>query len=133
MYSWVYRIWPSCAQKPFKGKAEKFGDEFISNFASDSDKRLHIDPSQRRWKPMKYPAEGKGQNWLQSIKSMAGAGDPAMKDGLGIHVYACNQNMDKMAFYSSDGDFLIVPQEGTLYITTEFGKMTVKPREICVV
>ena len=41
--------------------------------------------------------------------------------------------MGKTAFYSSDGDFLIVPQEGTLYITTEFGKMTVKPREICVI
>ena len=64
---------------------------------------------------------------------MCGAGEPNMKDGLGIHVYAFNQNMGNQAFYSSDGDFLFVPQEGTLYITTEFGRMTVKPREICVI
>jgi len=41
--------------------------------------------------------------------------------------------MGKTAFYSADGDFLIVPQEGTLFITTEYGRLTVKPREICVI
>ena len=64
---------------------------------------------------------------------MCGAGDPSMKDGLGIHTYACNQNMGKTCFYSSDGDMLIVPQEGILYVTTEFGRMIVKPLEICVI
>ena len=39
---------------------------------------------------MKYPGQGQQVNWLESIKTMAGAGDPVMKDGLGIHVYACN-------------------------------------------
>jgi homogentisate 1,2-dioxygenase len=38
-----------------------------------------------------------------------------------------------LAMYSSDGDILIVPQVGTLKITTEFGKMTVAPWEICVI
>lgn len=41
--------------------------------------------------------------------------------------------MKREVFYSSDGDWLIVPQQGTLYITTEFGKMTIAPREICVI
>ena len=31
----------------------------------------------------------------------------------------------KRAFSSADGDFLIVPQEGTLIITTEFGKVSI--------
>ncbi len=35
--------------------------------------------------------------------------------------------------YNADGDFLIVPQQGILDITTEFGKMTVVPNEICVI
>ena len=82
---------------------------------------------------MKHATKEAPKNWLEGISTMCGAGDPAMKDGLGIHVYACNQNMYKTAMYSSDGDFLIVPQEGTLFITTEFGRMTVKPREICVI
>lgn len=33
---------------------------------------------------------------------------------------------------NADGDFLIVPQLGRLMITTEFGRMGVKPGEICV-
>ena len=58
---------------------------------------------------------------------MCGAGNPAMKDGLGIHLYAFNADMGNKAFYSSDGDMLIVPQVGNLLITTEFGKIEVEP------
>lgn len=41
--------------------------------------------------------------------------------------------MENKAFYSSDGDFLIVPQLGDLYVTTEFGKLLVSPTEILVI
>ena len=41
--------------------------------------------------------------------------------------------MTNQAFYNADGDFLIVPQKGTLVVQTEFGKMTVAPNEICVI
>lgn len=64
---------------------------------------------------------------------MGGAGGPAMKDGISILVYACNKNMDKEAFYSSDGDMLIVPQQGALLVKTELGRMRVEPLEICVI
>ena len=47
--------------------------------------------------------------------------------------FSCNASMHHEAFYNSDGDFLIVPQKGTLVITTEFGKMNVAPNEICVI
>lgn len=83
---------------------------------------------------MKYPnADETKVNFIQGIKTMCGAGDPAMKDGLGIHGYTCNTSMHKTSFYSADGDMLIVPQEGTLYVTTEFGRLTVGPLEICVI
>lgn len=41
--------------------------------------------------------------------------------------------MTKNAFVNSDGDFLIVPQQGTLDIQTEFGPLFVQPGEICVI
>lgn len=41
--------------------------------------------------------------------------------------------MKNKAFYNSDGDFLIVPQKGVLYIKTEFGRLKVAPNEICVI
>ena len=37
------------------------------------------------------------------------------------------------AFYNADGDLLIVPQVGTLFVTTEMGRMEVQPNEICVI
>jgi homogentisate 1,2-dioxygenase len=62
-----------------------------------------------------------------------GAGEPSLKQGISIYVYSANDSMNKTAFYNSDGDFLIVPHKGTLNITTLNGKLTVKPREICVI
>lgn len=64
---------------------------------------------------------------------MGGAGTPHMKSGLSIHLYACNANMEKEAFYSSDGDMLIVPQQGALLVKTELGRIRVDPQEIVVV
>jgi homogentisate 1,2-dioxygenase len=66
---------------------------------------------------------------------MMGAGSPDMKEGLGISYYSCTTNMTdkKLAIYSADGDFLIVPQVGTLLVTTEFGKLTIRSKEICVI
>lgn len=82
---------------------------------------------------MQFPPEDKKVNFIEGVTTMGGAGGPAMKDGLGIMVYACNTSMEKEAFYSSDGDLLIVPQQGPLLVKTEFGRMRIDPLEICVV
>ena len=67
------------------------------------------------------------------MATVCGAGDTRLRHGLAVHIYTCNQSMINKAFYNSDGDLLIVPQKGTLYIKTEFGKLTVAPNEICVI
>jgi homogentisate 1,2-dioxygenase len=41
--------------------------------------------------------------------------------------------MHNRHLYNSDGDFLILPQQGTLEITTELGKLQVAPGEFCVI
>ena len=56
-----------------------------------------------------------------------------LKDGIAIYLYSANTSMTNKAFYSSDGDFLIVPQTGTLFIQTEFGKLSVDPLEVCII
>ncbi|KAL2476391.1 Homogentisate 1 [Abeliophyllum distichum] len=55
-----------------------------------------------------------------------------LRHGFAIHMYAANKSMDNCALCSADGDFLIVPQEGRLWITTEFGKLQVSPGETVV-
>lgn len=68
------------------------------------------------------------------MRLVAGAGDATLKQGLGMLVYAAGKSMDaSAAFYSADGDLLIVPQEGDLNIRTEFGWLLVRPMEIAVI
>lgn len=90
------------------------------------------DPNQKQWNPFSLPSVNESVNFLQGFKTLAGS-SPDFKQGLAFHIYACNASMIHQAIYNSDGDFLIVPQEGELAITTEFGKMTVGPNEICVI
>lgn len=72
-------------------------------------------------------------DWVHGLHLVAGAGDPTLKHGLGIILYAAGKDMGKEAFYSADGDFLIVPQHGVLDIQTELGRLMVRPNEICVI
>ncbi len=73
-------------------------------------------------------------DWVHSLHLVAGAGDPTIKQGIGIFIFAAGKSMDPhSAFYSADGDFLIVIQHNVLDILTEFGPLLVRPNEICVI
>jgi homogentisate 1,2-dioxygenase len=74
------------------------------------------------WLPFKLPADGQKVDWIDGMKTIAGNGDPTLREGLAVHVYLANQSMDKRAFCNGDGDMLILPQQGRLDIQTEFGK-----------
>ena len=72
---------------------------------------------------MTIPSASEGKvDFVQSLKTVMGAGSPMQREGLAIHIYAANASMGKTAFVNSDGDFLIVPVEGRLDIQTELGK-----------
>ncbi|KAH8161319.1 hypothetical protein CIB48_g6940 [Xylaria polymorpha] len=125
--SWLYRILPSCAHPPFASVAD---GPFKSDKPSDP-ARLEYIPNQLRWDPFDHDNE---TDFVSGIRLVAGAGDPTLKQGIGIYIYAAGKSMDdRSAFYSADGDLLIVAQEGTLDIRTELGWLLVRPMEICVI
>lgn len=67
-------------------------------------------------------------------KLLARSGDPSTKTGLAYHVYAASKDMGPRAiFFSSDGDYLIIPQAGALDIQTELGNLLVRQGEIAVI
>ncbi|RQM28025.1 hypothetical protein B5M09_000351 [Aphanomyces astaci] len=123
--SWLYRILPPVVHEQYKEIPAK---HIVNDFTNE-----HITPQQLRWQPMAFPKTSEKVNFIQGLHTMGGAGEPTMKAGLAIHMYAANTSMKDTAFYNSDGDFLIVPQVGALKITTEFGKLHVKPHEIVVI
>jgi homogentisate 1,2-dioxygenase len=95
-------------------------------------KRVHVSPTQLAWLPFDTPTDGK-IDFVSGLKSIAGSGDPTLREGLAVHTYLCNASMERKAMVNSDGDFMIVPQQGALDILTEFGPMYVQPGEICVI
>ncbi|ERS97114.1 homogentisate 1,2-dioxygenase [Sporothrix schenckii ATCC 58251] len=127
--SWLYRITPACSLSPFQPEGDA-----LAHDSKDTD-ALHYLPDQFRWDPFPLPDPATAPtDFVSGLRQIAGAGDPTLKQGLGIFVYAANQSMDShTAFYSADGDLLIVPQAGVLDIRTEMGWLLVRPLEICVI
>ncbi len=122
--SWLYRLRPTAqhpAFTPYAGavhlKSAPFGDTPPS-------------PNRLRWDPLPWPAAG--TDWLDGLVSYGGTGSVAEQTGVGIHCYAATADMER-AFFSADGELLIVPQEGALSITTEFGRIDVAPLSIALI
>ncbi|KAH7248396.1 RmlC-like cupin domain-containing protein [Fusarium solani] len=74
-----------------------------------------------RWDPLDYD-KAKHLDFTTGLRLVAGTGDPTLKEGLGMYIYAAGKSMDeKTVFYLADGDLLI------------FGWLLVRPMEIAVI
>ncbi|KAG6013461.1 hypothetical protein E4U54_006723 [Claviceps lovelessii] len=132
--TWLYRILPSCAHPPFQPASDGTGPERArTGETREGAPKMHYIPNQLRWDPFSHD-ESRERDFVSGLRLVAGNGDAARKQGLGIYVYAAGRDMDEdAAYYSADGDLLIVPQEGDLDIRTELGWLLVRPMEIAVI
>ncbi|KAL4963797.1 RmlC-like cupin domain-containing protein [Aspergillus stella-maris] len=121
--TFLYRILPSTAQSGWT----RLDSHPLNYRASD----LNFVPDQVIWPPAQIEEE---RTFIDGMVLIGGAGDPTVKNGVAYYFFSCGVSMsEKSAFYSADGDMLIVPQLGVLDIQTEMGGMRVRPREIAVV
>lgn len=129
--TWLYRILPSCAHPPFGAASPAKGPSCADLDAS----KLRYIPNQLRWDPFDMPEPSPNSpDFVSGMRPVGGAGDPRLKDGLGIYTYVVSRSMnERAAFYSADGDLLLVPQTGALDIRTEQGHLLVRPCEIAVI
>lgn len=124
--SWLYRIKPSVTHEPFKLRSPVH-PKLVSDFNQSNS---FANPTQLRWKPVEIP--DMPTDFIDGLYTICGAGSSFLRKGYAIHMYAANKSMDDCAFCNADGDFLIVPQKGRLWITTECGRLQVIPGEIVV-
>jgi len=124
LHSWLYRIRPSVMHGDFT----HLPHEYLSGPPFN---QMPTPPTQMRWNPRPYP-EVK-QDFIQGLFTLCGNGSIEMLSGSAIHLYAINASMENYFFSNSDGDLLIVPQEGSLEFKTEMGILSVKPGEIIVI
>jgi homogentisate 1,2-dioxygenase len=126
--SWLYRIRPAAMHGEFSrfGAAGGGAPRFHNDFGDGA-----VTPEQLRWSPLPLPQAP--TDFVEGLFTMAGNGGPAAGAGIAVHLYACNAPMRGRFFYSSDGELLIVPQQGRLRIATELGVLDVEPQQVAVV
>ncbi|KQU55985.1 homogentisate 1,2-dioxygenase [Sphingomonas sp. Leaf339] len=123
--SWLYRLRPTAnhpAFTPYEGaqhlKSAPFADAPPS-------------PNRLRWDPLPFPTEA--TDFVDGLVTYGGNGDIGTGTGVGIHLYAATADMVDRAFFSADGELLIVPQQGSLLIDTELGRLEVAPLQIALI
>src|SRR5690349_19810220 len=126
--SWLYRMRPAAAHRPFAKLEGKGGRQQLLTGRFDE---APTPPNQFRWDPLPIPSEP--TDFVDGLVTMAGNGDPRTQTGCGIHLYAANRSMTDGFFYGADGELLIVPQQGRLRFATELGLVEAEPQEIVVI
>ncbi|HEY7807013.1 MAG TPA: homogentisate 1,2-dioxygenase [Croceibacterium sp.] len=122
--SWLYRLRPMAEHAPY----EPLGGFDALRTAPFTDP---VSPNRLRWDPLPMPAEGR--DWLDGLITYGGNGDVATGAGIGIHLYTANRSMERRVVQDSDGELLIVPQQGELHVTTELGRMDVSPGHVALI
>jgi len=122
--SWFHRIRPSVLH----GDYQAIDGGLIRTSPIDE---VATSPNQLRWDPL--PELDEPADFIDGLVTVAANGDARAQIGIGIHIYRANKSMDDRYFYNSDGEMLIVPEQGALNIHTECGVLDVQPGEIAVI
>ncbi len=113
--AWLYRMRPTTSHRPF----EPFAG--LSRIESAPIGHEPVSPNRLRWDPLPLP-DG-GADFVEGLVTFGGNGDVGTAAGVAVHLYAADRSMDRRVFQSSDGELLIVPQQGTLHVDTEMGAL----------
>jgi len=123
--SWLYRLRPAAHHPPFRPVTGS------GLFAPAKQYSEPPSPNRLRWNPLPMPKHP--TDFIGGLVTYAGNGDPAACSGIAIHHYAANADMTDCVFFSADGEWLIVPEQGRLSIFTEMGVIDIAPLQIAII
>jgi homogentisate 1,2-dioxygenase len=122
--SWLYRMRPSAEHPPFAPYAA------ATRFVPQPDP-APLAPNRLRWGPIADPALG--TDLIDGMTTMLVTRDPADLEGVAVHRYAANADMDRRVFFDADGELLLIPQAGRLTLLTELGRIDIAPGQIALI
>jgi homogentisate 1,2-dioxygenase len=122
--SWLYRMRPSAAHPPF---ARYPGAALFAPGLPDDP----LPPNRLRWNPLDMPAEA--TDWIDGLVTMMVSGPPPDLEGVAVHIYRANRDMEDRYFFDADGELLIIPEQGRLDLRTEMGAMELAPGEVALI
>ena len=85
-------------------------------------------PNPMRWHPATVPDEP--LDFVDGLRTMVVNGDADAQSGMAAHLVLMNRSMGRRALVNADGEMLIVPQQGTLRVTTELGLLEAGPGQV---
>jgi homogentisate 1,2-dioxygenase len=122
--SWLYRMRPSAEHPPFEPHE---GAPFFGSEAANGP----LAPNRLRWSPLAMPSAP--VDFVDGMATMVVNRRPETLEGVAVHVYCAATDMTHRLFCDTDGELLIVPQEGRLELLTELGRIDVGPGEIALI
>lgn len=122
--SWLYRLRPTAEHPPFTRYA---GATHFAPGTVDAP----LPPNRLRWNPIEAPAPG--TDLIDGMTTMLANRDPADLEGVAVHVYAANKDMETRVFFDADGELLFIPQVGRLTLLTELGRIDIAPGQVALV
>lgn len=122
--TWLYKIRPSAMHAPFKRIDNRL-------LRSGPFTEIETPPNRLRWDPL--PIDDSPADFIDGLATLAGSGEPAAQAGVAVHVYRATRSMQDRYFVNSDGEMMLVPQQGELLVFAETGRLAVAPGEICVI
>jgi homogentisate 1,2-dioxygenase len=122
--TWMYRLRPSAMQ------AKALPIE-VPRWQTGPFTMAPTPANRLRWDP--WPGPGPEADFIDGMFTVAGNGDASAHTGVAAHVYHAGRSMEDRYFVNSDGEMLLVPQEGRLLLHTELGRLAIEPGEIALV
>ncbi len=122
--SWLYRMRPSASHPPFVPY------EGAKLFAPGTS-AAPLPPNRLRWDPLTMPEAG--TDFVDGLVTMMANRDPADLEGVAVHIYRANAEMADRYFFNSDGELLILPEQGRLDLRTEMGRLEIRPGEVALI
>ncbi|MDB6001549.1 MAG: homogentisate 1,2-dioxygenase [Rhizobacter sp.] len=122
--SWLYRRQPSVV-------AGAYSEYLQPLWRTGAIQGAAMPPEPLRWSPFPISATDDAPlDFIDGMRTLALNGDVEAQTGLAAHIYVANGSMAQRAFVNADGEMLVVPQQGRLRVTTEFGVLEARPGEI---
>ncbi len=123
--TWLYRRQPSV-------QAGAYQPLLQPHWKTGAAEGEHAPPDPLRWHPVPVPGfDSEPLDFITGLRTVCTNGDAAIHGGMGVHLVLANRSMDG-AFVNADGEMLLVPQQGSLRITTELGPLQVAPGEVAL-
>jgi homogentisate 1,2-dioxygenase len=122
--TWMYRRQPSVVTGGFVPYAQPY-------LKTGAKEGVAAPPNPMRWHPVAIPAAP--TDFVDGLRSIVVNGDADAQSGVAAHLWLANRSMGRRAIVNADGEMLLVPQQGTVRVTTELGVLDAKPGEIVLI